>query len=215
MRARWLMTRARDGDMRSGAAGVGERRARVLDLSWTTTRQVHGAAVATIDTIEGVMDLDADAIVTRSSDVPVAMLAADCALIAFSSPEGPLGVAHAGWRGLVEGVIDATVAALRDLGANEISAACSPMIHPECYEFSKDDLDSVAARLGSGIVSLTSSGMPALDLPAGIDAALRRAGVLDISRLGGCTACEGEWFSWRARREEERHALVCWRPEDA
>lgn len=161
------------------------------------------------------MAVDADALVTRMHDVPIAMLGADCALVAFTSTEGPMGIAHAGWKGLEAGVIEATVDALRSLGAREISAYCSAMIHPECYEFAPEDLDRVAARLGDGVRGKTSSGKPALDLPRGVSEALGRARVSEVTVLGGCTACEGEWFSWRARRDEARHALVCWKSADA
>lgn len=209
------MTRAADGDMRAGTTAVALRRASVSPTPWTTTRQVHGANVVMIDSPEGAMAIDADAIVTSAPNVPIAMLGADCALIAFTSAEGPIAIAHSGWKGLVAGVIETTVAALRALGAIEIAAFCSPMIHPECYEFSPADLDAVAAQLGERIKSVTSTGRPALDLPWGVSDALTRSGVADVTLLGGCTACEGDWFSWRARRDEARHALVCVRNDDA
>jgi YfiH family protein len=206
------MSVARDGDVRSNAPGATATQVRLAGMEWTTVRQVHGANVIEIDAAIGASDLAADGIVTAAADTPIAMLGADCALIALASAEGPIGIAHAGWKGLIEGVIEATVQALRGLGATEIRAACSPMIHPECYEFSPSDLDEVAARLGEHVHSTTSAGKPALDLPAGVAEALRRADVEVVVSLGGCTACEGDWFSWRARREDARHGLVCWRP---
>ena len=81
-------------------------------------------------------------------------------------------MAHAGWRGLMAGVIPRTVDRMRALGAGEITAALGPCIHAECYEFSPDDLDTVAARLGDGVRSLTRGGAPALDVPAAVRAAL-------------------------------------------
>ena len=210
-----VMTRAADGDMRAGSVGLALRRARRAPTPWTTARQVHGSTVVVVDAPEGALAAEADALVTTAHGVPIAMLGADCALVAFTSKEGPIGIAHSGWKGLVDGVIDATVAALRALGASEISAHCSAMIHPECYEFSPDDLDLVAAKLGDGVRGLTKAGRPALDLPAGIFGALERVGVMDVRVLGGCTACEADWYSWRARRDEARHALVCWSSTDA
>jgi YfiH family protein len=200
--------------MRSDAVGAPERRRHIYDRPWTTTRQVHGARVVVIDSPQGALTLEADAIVTPAANVPIAMLGADCALIAFSSPEGVVAVVHAGWKGLVHGVIEATVAELRVLGATEITAACSPMIHPECYEFSPADLDAVVATLGEGVRGHTSAGRPALDLPAGVTQALHRAGVTQAKSLGGCTACEGDWFSFRARKDQGRHALLCWSDDE-
>ena len=105
------------------------------------------------------------------------MLGADCALIAFASPEGVVGIAHAGGRVSARRHRGDGRRALRVLGATEITAACSPMIHPECYEFSSADLDAVVATLGEGVRGHTSAGRPALDLPAGVTQALHRAGV--------------------------------------
>jgi hypothetical protein len=206
------MSNAFDGDARPSAPGALALQEHLAGSAWTTVRQVHGAEVIEIDHPIGPIDLAADGIVTASPDTPIAMLGADCALISFFSREGPIGIAHAGWKGLREGVIAATVDALRALGATEIHAACSPMIRPECYEFSPGDLDDAVVALGSHVRSRTTEGHPAFDLPAGVFEALRRERVEVVASLGGCTACEGEWYSWRARRDEERHGLVCWRP---
>ena len=160
------------------------------------------------------MDLDADAILTTATDLPIAMFGADCALIALVSDEGVIAIVHAGWRGLVQGVVERTVEAMRARGASGIHAYCSPMIHPECYEFSPADLDGLAARLGESVRAKTRWGSAALDLPRGVEDALFRAGVRGLESLGGCTACEGGWFSFRARGDDARHALVVWRSAD-
>jgi copper oxidase (laccase) domain-containing protein len=103
---------------------------------------------------------------------------------------------------------------MRALGATEIDAAVSPMIHPECYPFGAEDLDRVAGLLGDGVRSVTSSGAVALDLPRGVADALATEGVQVRHTLGGCTACEGGWYSYRARGEIARHALVISRTGD-
>jgi copper oxidase (laccase) domain-containing protein len=150
--------------------------------------------------------------------VALAILTADCAPIAFESPEGVIGAAHAGWRGLAQGVIGQTVAAMRDLGATDVRAALGPCIEPACYEFSAADLDEVAARLGDGVRATTRRGTPALDLPGGVRAALAREGVELAYDASTCTSCaqdnRGEplWFSHRARNDEARQAMVVWCP---
>ena len=132
--------------------------------------------------------------------------------MALAGTDGVTGVAHAGWRGVAAGVIEATVAAMEALGAIGIEAVIGPCIHAECYEFGPDELDFVAARLGDGVRATTAAGTPALDLPAAVRAALERAGVEKVDDAGVCTACSGDHFSWRARQERQRQATVIWRP---
>jgi polyphenol oxidase len=146
------------------------------------------------------------------SDVPGAVLAvqvADCAPVGLVA-DGVVGVAHAGWRGLAAGVLPATVEAMRALGAEGITATIGPCIRPGCYEFGAADLDAVAAALGDHVRGRTSSGSPALDVPAAVRAALAAAGVTDVTDLGTCTACSPEHWSHRAAGDPERQAVVAW-----
>jgi hypothetical protein len=161
---------------------------------------------------------EADAAVTDVDGVVLCILTADCAPIAFTSPEGVRGVAHAGWKGLAEGVVAATVEAMRSKGATDVTAALGPSIHPSCYEFSPADLDAVAARLGDHVRAVTSDGRPALDLPGAVRRAIADAGARLVEDAAACTACDVDddgaprWFSHRARRDESRQALVQWTP---
>ena len=207
---RALVTDRSHGDLRAGLGPLAlERRRAVVDLPWTTPRQVHGAGVLVLE--EGSDGSAADAVVTAEAGRAIAVLGADCALVGLASTEGVLGVAHAGWRGLLAGVLGATVAAMHRLGAGSITAVLGPCIHRECYAFGTDDLDAVAARLGPRVRARTMAGAPALDLPSGVAVALARAGVGPPEPLAGCTACDGRFFSHRARAEEGRHALVLYR----
>jgi len=193
---------------------VEARRRALVPGPWATVHQVHGSAVAIVEAA-GPLALEADALVTEVPGVALACLAADCALIGFSSGEGVLGVAHAGWKGLLGGVIDHTVEELHRRGATTVWAVTSAMIHPECYEFSPDDLDAAAASFGEVVRATTSDGRPAFDLPAAVSEGLRRAGVEVVGSLGGCTGCEPGWFSARSRGDAGRHALVVWREDEA
>ena len=136
----------------------------------------------------------------------LAVLTADCAPVALASDKGVVGVAHAGWRGLVAGVLERTVEAMRALGADGVQAALGPCIHAECYEFGAADLDVVAARYGDAVRAVTTEGTPALDLPAAVRAALDGAGVELVSGDVACTACSPDHYSFRARSEDERQA---------
>jgi copper oxidase (laccase) domain-containing protein len=92
-----------------------------------------------------------------------------------------------------------------------LEAVLGPCIHADCYEFGAADLDAVASRLGDGVRATTSEGSTALDLPAAVRASLAAAGVHRFQDVGVCTACSNDYFSWRARGELGRQALVVWR----
>ena len=193
------------------APDVEARRRAVKDAPWTWLRQVHGDAVVTVTTPGGGAGSQADASVTREANAVLAVLTADCAPVALVSPEGVVGAVHAGWRGLAAGVLERTVEAARRAGATELRAVLGPCIHPECYEFGASDLDVVAARLGNGVRAVTAAGEPALDVPVAVSAALKDAGVTELVDVDVCTACNDDYFSWRAGKDLARQAMVLWR----
>jgi len=168
---------------------VEARRRAVVDLPWTWLRQVHGDRVVVVDEPGGGAGQRADAAVTDRPGCALAILTADCAPVALIASDGVVGVAHAGWRGLVGGVLERTVQVMRAGGASDVRALLGPCIRPGCYEFGADDLAQVARRLGDGVRATTASGAPALDVPAAVRAALGRVGVVDVDDVGVCTAC--------------------------
>lgn len=201
-----------DGDLGDRDPGaLSARRAVIVDRPWTALRQVHGAGVVVVQEAGDGVGVEADAAVSAHGDVALAVLTADCAPVALASPEGVIGVAHAGWRGLVAGVIGATVDAMVALGAGEIHAVVGPCIHPSCYSFPASDLDAAVAAGGAALRGTDRLGGPALDLPAGVITALRRAGAVVDAESGICTACSPDHWSWRARRDTARQATVIWR----
>ena len=187
-------------------------------------RQVHGSTVVVVPdddrtppghparspSVTAVLDGEADALVSAAPSTGLVVLTADCAPIALGSPEGVFGAVHAGWRGLVDGVVGRAVSAMRDNGATEVVGALGTCIRPECYEFSPADLDQVAARFGDGVRSRTATGRPALDLPAAVASALATAGVRQQAVDATCTGCGGGYFSHRVRGDGGRQALVVW-----
>lgn len=214
--ARVRFTDTSDGDMAdpsgSGDPWVRSRRRAVVDRPWSWLNQVHGADVAIVIHPGGSAGQMADASVSADPDVCLAIMTADCAPVALASPEGVIGVAHAGWRGLLAGVIEDTVAAMRSLGASTVMAALGPCIHAECYAFGPSDLDLLVARFGPSVRSETSDRQPALDIPRAVALAVGRAGAELVFDAGVCTACSAHHWSWRARRDTERQATVVWLP---
>ncbi len=117
----------------------------------------------------------ADAAVTDQPGAVLAVHTADCVPVLLADEEaGVVGAAHAGWRGLLRGVLDATLDAMAGLGASvdAVTAHVGPHIRARCYEFGVDDLDAVVARLGPEVAATTAWGTPALDLGAAVRAAL-------------------------------------------
>ncbi len=196
-----------DGDFHMDAepTALRARRASLMPGAWHVVRQVHGARVA--QPADG-QQPEADGLVTSDPGVVIAVQGADCAPIAVIGSTGAVAVAHAGWRGVHAGVIDAAVHAVARTGSEVAQAVVGPTIGPGCYEFSPQDLETVVSALGEVARSTTTAGNPALDLPSAIDRRLRDLGVSEVEQLGSCTACDGDWFSHRARRDEARHAMA-------
>jgi polyphenol oxidase len=200
------------GDLSGEGAVVRRRRRAVVDLPWTVLKQVHGARVVVVEGPGGAAGEVADAAVATSARAALAVLTADCAPVALASPEGVLGVAHAGWKGLRAGVVEATVTSMRRLGATRVEAVLGPCIHPCCYAFGPAELDQMESRLGPTVRSVDRHGAAALDLPAAVRAALHSSGATLVGDADTCTSCSGRYWSWRQSSGPRRQATVAWRP---
>ena len=97
---------------------------------------------------------------------------------------------HSGWRGLEAGVVAAGVAAVRALGRGPVRALVGPCVSAAHYEFGPADLERLAASVGPEVVGRTVAGRPALDLRAGIHAALRALGVDEVHDDARCTVAD-------------------------
>jgi YfiH family protein len=138
------------GDSHANVAENRRRCAATLGVpvsSITTAGLVHGADVAMVETAaSGELPdgsrivLDVDALITAQPGRALLITAADCLQVMFVDPARPaIGLAHAGWRGLVAGVLDATVAAMRErLGCSPhmLSVGIGPSLGPCCARFS-------------------------------------------------------------------------------
>ncbi len=182
-----------------------------LDLTrddLATCHQVHSASVAVVDASwPPAARPRADAMVSRRRGVALGILTADCAPVLFADAEaGVIGAAHAGWRGAVAGVLEATVAAMVALGAApaRIHAGIGPCIAQPSYEVGPEfpapflaadpadaDLFRPAPRAGHFL----------FDLAGYAGRRLARLGLGRIERTGGDTAAEAErFFSYRRSR---------------
>ena len=200
-----------DGDFAIDAppAELDARRQRLAPYPWTWLRQEHGSRIVVVEEPGEHAGAGADAAVTTQPGAVLAVQSADCAAVAIIG-DGAIGVAHAGWRGLRDGVIADTCTAVAQRSTGPVRAVVGPCISAAHYEFGADDLAALADRFGPAIRGTTAAGTPALDLRAGVHAALHETGVESIETLGDCTASTDRWFSHRARAETGRHTMAVW-----
>ncbi len=169
--------------------------------------QVHGIAVAEVEAgwAEG-EGPQADAMVTRRPGIALGIVTGDCAPVLFADAgAGVVGAAHAGWRGAVAGVIEATVEAMERLGARRgnIAAAVGPCIGQASYEVGPDLRDAVLAR-DAADARFFAQGRRAerwqFDLPGYCAARLGALGLAAVATAGACTLAEEDRFFSHRRR---------------
>ena len=169
-----------------------------------TLYQIHSATAVIVDKPWNGEAAEADALVTRTPGLAIGALTADCAPILLCDPQARvIAAAHAGWRGALSGVAEATIAAMEELGAKRerVVAVIGPSISQRAYEVGSDYVDRfLAEEPASEAFFMTdeSSGEPHFDLSGYVAERLSRAGVGSVSDLGLCTYCdETRLFSYR------------------
>ena len=169
-----------------------------------TLYQIHSARAVIVDKPWNGESAEADALVTRTPGLAIGALTADCAPILLCDPQARvIAAAHAGWRGALSGVAEATIAAMEELGAKRerVVAVIGPSISQRAYEVGSDYVDRfLAEEPASETFFMTdeSSGEPHFDLSGYVAERLSRAGVGSVSDLGLCTYCdETRLFSYR------------------
>jgi hypothetical protein len=167
---------------------------------------VHGARVIDLDAGGG---REGDAAFTRQQESVCAVQMADCLPVLFADEAGTtVAAAHAGWRGLAGGVLEATVAAMR-IPAHQLLAWLGPAIGPRAYEVGEDVL--AALRGHEAAFTPARPGHWLLDLYAVARQRLSQAGVTRISGGGLCTYSEPErFFSYRRDRTSARMGAFIW-----
>jgi YfiH family protein len=186
--------------------------------SLCTVRQVHGAEVVIARAPEpGRPTRRADALVSDRPGVTLGVLSADCAPVLFADAEaGVVGAAHAGWRGALAGVLEATLRVMIELGAHpaRIRAAVGPCIGRASYEVGPDLREFVLVEdPASAALFETVAGTDRLlfDLEAYVLRRLARAGIQHRQALGADTfADRARFFSARRTRKAggERFGLL-------
>ena len=169
--------------------------------------QVHGAEVARVSRDDAGRGVDrqadavpgVDALVTTDPGLALAVLTADCVPVLLAG-DGVVGAAHAGRAGLLAGVVERTVEEMARCGAPaaSLTAVIGPAIGGCCYEVPTELARQAVARIPE-LAARTRWGSASLDLPRGVAAVLRGAGVGRVGLIEACTRCAPHrWFSHRA-----------------
>jgi len=176
-------------------------------------RQVHGTAV--IEPGRAAGEPEADAAMTRRAGRVCAVTTADCLPVFLSDRAASVvGIAHAGWRGLANGVIESTV---RAMGSPEdLIAYLGPGIGPRRYEVGEDVRRAFVERDRAAAASFAPvrDGKYLADLYGLARARLAAAGVTAAYGGGFCTASEERFFSFRRDRTTGRMASLIWLEDD-
>ena len=141
-----------------------------------------------------------DAIVTNRPNIAIGIVTADCGPVLFSDPKNKvIGAAHAGWRGATEGILEATIDKMRQLGAKveNIQATLGPTISGENYEVGPEFIENLHKTDPSSTNFLSPSprtGHAMFDLPNYIIERLQKIGV-SARWTGQCTYADEARFS--------------------
>ncbi len=195
---------------------------RLLGLSESrlaTPFQVHGTTVAVVEEPwEAGQGPRADGVVTNTPGLAIGVGTADCAPILFSDPDAHVvGAAHAGWRGALAGIAEATIEAMLGLGARRgrIHAAIGPMISAANYEVGPELIEAFVADDGGNRRFFGPARRPGhamFDLPLYLVTRLQNTGIASVEDLRRCTyAEEALFFSYRRathRKEDDYGRLL-------
>ena len=176
-----------------------------------TPHQVHSATAVVADRPWPPDQIPkADAIVTRTPGLVIGVLAADCTPVLFADPEARIvGAAHAGWKGALGGILEATVTAMQRLGArpSRIAAAVGPCINQAAYEVGPEfEARFLAADAGHAryFRRADAGSRPHFDLPGFVAG---RLALLELATIEHCAVCtyanDSQFYSYR--RSTHRH----------
>ena len=186
-------------------------------------RQVHGTRVVRVgsgDARTGAAVHEADAVVTSEAGVACVVQAADCLPVLLAAPDGrAVAAAHAGWRGLSAGVVEAAIDALCETGGcapGDVVAWLGACIGPDAFEVGEDVLIALGAAPGhegdrSGRFRAKGGAKWHADLAGLARDRLAAAGVTRISGGAWCTVTDASrFFSYRRDRLTGRLAAAAW-----
>jgi polyphenol oxidase len=206
----------RSGDSEESVRGNREALQQVLALPaaprWL--RQVHGSAVAELGPLPSEDEPQADAAVSHLPGTVLAILTADCLPVLFCSADGAhIGAAHAGWRGLAGGVLEATVAAMH-VAPSQLLAWLGPCIGAPSYEVGAEVRAAFVERDAAAAADFlpVRPGHWSCDLAGLARRRLAAAGITAIHGGGFDTRSDARFYSYRRDGGASgRFASLVWR----
>jgi len=203
IRSTVVLTSRRDGDCRPDVVSR-DRLSELMSGSWTMLTEDHGTSLRCVEHPGEHDGATGDASITAVPEAVLGVWVGDCAPVAVIG-DSNVAIAHAGWRGVRDGILESVFAAFRSVGDRPRSAIIGPHIKACCNEFGRDDLATMVARFGSIASSTDSCGRPSLDLRSIIQSELERADVGRVITIDACTRCRNDrYFSHRAGDPERQ-----------
>ena len=180
-----------------------------------TAHQIHSNRVVIVDKPwEFGKAPQYDGLVTTQPNIAIGVLAADCVPILFADVHAKvIGTAHAGWRGAQSGIIENTLATMKQLGAKDIAAATGPCIHQDSYEVGPDVFEAFTtgnAKAKQFFIPSATKGHFQFDLLGAVNQRLESSGIKDIHHLNRNTyANEDQFFSCRRSFHRDEPTFGC------
>jgi YfiH family protein len=184
---------------------------------WLT--QVHGTRVLTLTGHEPPLTApEADAVLTNVPGQVCVIMTADCLPVLIADRYGRVvGAAHAGWRGLADGVLEALVQAMTALGqvqAQDLLVWLGPVIGPTAFEVGDDVRDTFLAQSSAYASSfephVSTAGKWLADLPSLAQQKLAALGVIAVTDSGVCTYTSADFYSYRRENVTGRMGSMIW-----
>ena len=205
-----LVTTRQFGDMSLGESKTRLRTLLPAEPAWL--RQVHGTSIVDAST-KGIDKPHADGAVAQAAGAVCAVMAADCMPVLLADQGGTVvAAAHAGWRGLSAGVIEAALEAMH-IPPQRVLAWLGPAIGARVYEVGADVREAFVSRDAAAVAAFTPTRAEhwLLDLYMIAGQRLRRSGVSRIYGGGFCTYSDAQrFYSFRRDRTAERMAALIW-----
>jgi polyphenol oxidase len=182
-----------------------------LDIPLVFINATHSANVVQVLSEVPKVHENTDALVTRETGLGIVVMSADCAPIILADPIAHVvGVVHAGWQGMLAGVVNSAVEAMLELGAEtqNMTATIGPSVCAKNFEVTQERFDKVLNLIPSAAIKLNNGNL-AVDITKGIKKQLASFQIKTLD-LGICTFENSDVFSYRRDKETGRNATVAW-----